>query len=230
MSLASKKVLVLNKCWTAIGVVSLQRAIVLLFSEHANGTAKGTPKARIIDPTLDFQTFNWSDWSKLKPAPGEDTIKGIGADFRIPEVIMLTEYDKLPQQKVHFSRKTIYRRDDFTCQYCNDKLTAEELTIDHIKPRSAGGQTTWENCVIACIPCNRQKANKLLENCIRPKNTPDYSVKNQNGWKGPNIMKLKRTPKKPKFSVLRGDRATAPKSWEHFISKAYWEVELENDN
>jgi len=230
-TMKKRKVLVLNKCWTAIGVANLQRAITLLFSSHVDGQYIGEPKARIIDPALDFQTFTWEDWSKLRPKNDEDVIKGIGADFRVPEIIMLTQYDKLPQQRVHFSRKTIYRRDSFTCQYCKDKLSSELLTIDHILPRAKGGQTTWENCVLACVPCNKQKADRMLSDAYRGKKQADYHpIKSPMGWKGPSPMKLLSVPKKPKFSILRGDKAVIPKSWEHFVSLVYWQIELENDN
>lgn len=227
----NRKVLVLNKCWTAIDVHPLRDVLALLFSCHSSGPHKGEPKAKIIDPTMDFRTFTWADWSALRPQEGEDTIKGSGEEFRIPEVILLTEYDKLPQQRLQFSRKTIYRRDHCKCQYCDDKLSSDLLTIDHVQPRSKGGLSTWENCVLACGPCNRQKADRLLSDCVRGKNQKDYHpTMNPNGWKGPSPMKLKAEPKKPPFNVIRGDRAFYPKSWDHFVSKIYWETELENDN
>ena len=220
-ALAHRKVLVLNKLWTAVGVATVQRAITLLFQVHQTGEHAGQPKARIIDPALDFQTFTWEDWSLLRPKEGEDVIRGIGANFRIPEIVMLTQYDKLPAQRVHFSRRTIYRRDNFTCQYCGHKVGTEG-TIDHIMPRAQGGETTWENCVLACVTCNSQKANRTPEKAIRTKKDVD--------WKGPSPMKLLSVPKKPKFALLKGDRGTVPKSWTHFISEAYWNVELENNN
>ena len=211
----SNRVLVLNKLWTAVHVVSVREAITLLF-----GGEDGTDKARIIVPALDFQSFTWEDWAKLEPAPGEDVIHGIGQPFKIPEVIMLTSYDEQPQARTTFSRRTIHRRDHFTCQYCGDKVK-NEGTIDHIKPRSQGGGTTWENCVLACVQCNSQKADRTPEKAVRTKNQR---------WKGPSPMKLLSIPKKPKFT-LRGDRGgTIPKSWESFVSESYWEVELINDN
>ena len=220
VALTSRRVLVLNKLWTAVGVASLQRAITLLFSTHKSGENIGQPKARIIDPALEFQTFTWDDWSQIKPKEGEQFIQGIGATFRIPEVIMLTDYDKLPIQRVHFSRRTIYRRDNYNCQYCGEKV-GNEGTIDHVMPKSLGGGTTWENCVLSCIDCNSQKADRIPEKAFRG---------NRPKWKGPSPMKLLSVPKKPKFTLLKGDRGFMPKSWNSFLSDAYWNVELENDN
>lgn len=231
----NRNVLILNTNWCAVGVEALRDAIGLLFSCHpeeivgAHGVIRphpmaGQPKAKVIDPGLDFQTFTWSDWAQLKPAEGEDALHGAKNAFRIPEVLLLTSYDSLPVQRIHFSRRTIYRRDNFHCQYCGCKV-GNEGTIDHILPRSQGGQTTWENCVLACVQCNSQKANRTPQEAYRNKKDATHA-----NWKGPSPMVLLSTPKKPKFSLLKGDRSKMPKSWSHFISEAYWSVELQNDN
>jgi len=216
MVMSHRKVLVLNKNWCAVGVASLQRAITLLFSTHSTGE----PKARIIDPSVEFQSFTWEDWAAIRPSEGDDVIRGAGLDFRIPEVVMLTNYDKMPIQRVHFSRRTIHRRDGSTCQYCGDKVGTEG-TIDHIIPRAKGGQTTWENCVLSCFACNSQKADRSLADAFRG---------NAKTWHGPSPMKLRSVPRKPKFALLKGDRGSMPKSWTSFISEMYWETELVNDN
>jgi 5-methylcytosine-specific restriction endonuclease McrA len=153
--LAQREVLVLNKGWTAVGIVSLERAIVMLFSAYKDGT----PKAKIIDPQ-DFQQFTWADWSVMKPKDGEERLAATSQDFRIPEVILLTRYEKMPQQKANFSRRTLFRRDNFQCQYCGGKPGSSELTLDHIQPKSRGGKTTWENIVCACVTCNARKADR----------------------------------------------------------------------
>lgn len=204
--LRNRKVLVLNRGWSAIGVVTLERAIVMLFSAYKDGQ----PKAKIIDPTKDFQSFTWEDWGKLKPQNGEETIRGTNMIFRIPEVILLSKYDKLPQHKIHFSRRTIYKRDDNRCCYCGGRPGTELLTIDHIVPRSRGGKTTWTNCCLACVKCNSKKANR----------TPDEA--------GMKFFDSNYAPTKPKITLFRGD--VRIKSWESFIGSAYWETTLENDN
>ena len=66
------------------------------------------------------------------------------------------------KNKVRFNRSDLYLRDCGTCQYCEKKLSRESATIDHVIPRSKGGQTTWENCVISCSDCNTKKGNKSL--------------------------------------------------------------------
>ena len=80
----------------------------------------------------------------------------------LPSVIRLLEYRRIPHQTRALSRKNILLRDRNTCHYCSTVMTAGELTLDHVQPRSRGGQSTWENLVACCHPCNRRKGNHLL--------------------------------------------------------------------
>lgn len=193
-SVLSNRVLVLNKSWTPVGTSSLKRAMVLVFKETA----------LIIEPEA-YQLFTWDDWSKLRPCEGEDKLMSAHAEFRVPEVILLKSYDKYPKPRVHFSRRTLFKRDSQTCQYCGIQPGTDELTIDHIIPKAQGGVTSWENCALACVDCNRKKADKRPE---------------QAG------MKLLKQPKKPKFNLFKTDIKKPIKSWEQFLGECYWEVEL----
>src|SRR3954470_12350299 len=82
--------------------------------------------------------------------------------MRLPSVIRLLEYRRIPHQSRALSRKNILLRDRNTCQYCSTILPAGELTLDHVVPRSRGGASTWENLVACCHTCNRRKGNSLL--------------------------------------------------------------------
>jgi 5-methylcytosine-specific restriction endonuclease McrA len=196
-----KPVLVLNKGWTPVGTVSVQRAIVMVFSDYKDGT----PKAKIIEPES-YAAMTWDDWSKLKPRVDDEVIKAANVVFRCPELIMLTRYDKVPGLKEHFSRRTLYKRDRHQCGYCGCKPGTESLSIDHIIPRSRGGLTTWENCIVCCIPCNAKKANR----------TPAEAG-----------MKLRTIPVKPKIHLFK-DNMKPVKSWQDFIDTCYWEVPLQD--
>ncbi|MBV8476338.1 MAG: HNH endonuclease [Acidobacteria bacterium] len=81
--------------------------------------------------------------------------------FRIPSVIRLLEYRRIPHQSRALSRKNILLRDRNTCQYCGEVLPSSELTLDHVVPRSRGGASTWENLVACCHSCNRRKGNQF---------------------------------------------------------------------
>lgn len=200
--LAQRKVLVLNKSWRAIGIVSLERALHKVFSKYSDGT----PKAKIVDAVHDFMSYTWDDWSSLKLADGEQGIRTVSAVFRIPEVIQFTRYDRIPQNKVHYNRRTIYRRDSHSCQYCGKKKSTAELSLDHVVPRCQGGLTNWENIVVACTECNSRKAGR----------TPEEAG-----------MKLRRQPYKPRHNFLCEDIRVD--SWTAFLGEAYWLTELEND-
>src|SRR5271170_7634602 len=80
----------------------------------------------------------------------------------MPSVIRLLEYRRIPHQTRALSRKNILLRDRNSCQYCSVVLTAGELTLDHVVPRSRGGLSTWENLVACCHNCNRRKGNQML--------------------------------------------------------------------
>ncbi len=82
--------------------------------------------------------------------------------IRVPSVIRLLEYRRIPHQTRALSRKNILLRDRNTCQYCGEIFPAAELTLDHVVPRSRGGLSTWENLVACCHPCNRRKGNQLV--------------------------------------------------------------------
>ena len=80
----------------------------------------------------------------------------------MPSVIRLLEYRRIPHQTRALSRKNILLRDRNTCQYCGETMQPSELTLDHVVPRSRGGNSTWENLVACCHGCNRRKGNRLL--------------------------------------------------------------------
>lgn len=195
-----QRCLVLNKGWTPVGTVSLQRAIIMLFSMYQDGE----PKARVIESDS-YAAMTWDDWSKIRPGLTDDVIHGANIKFKVPEILLLSRYDRLPQPKVHFSRRNLYKRDKLTCQYCGDKPGSQELSIDHIIPRAQGGKTTWENVVLACVKCNRRKADK----------TPKQAG-----------MKLAKIPKKPHLRMFNLGSMKSCESWRAFISEAYWNTEM----
>lgn len=85
------------------------------------------------------------------------------------------------KRKVKFSRSNLYLRDLFTCAYCNETFSYDQLTIDHVIPRSAGGKTNWENAVTACKPCNHKKGSKLIKPKVMPYRPEYWNLVNK--WK-----------------------------------------------
>ena len=153
---------------------------------------------------------SWREISELKASfkePHEDWISAVNFEIQVPRVIRLLSYDKLPKQTVKFNRRNIFARDNNQCQYCGKKFPTSELSLDHVVPRSQGGQTTWENIVCACVACNVRKGGR----------TPREAN-----------MHLIRKPEKPKRSPMLNLKLTQKKysSWQSFIDNAYWNVEL----
>jgi len=161
--------------------------------------------ARVVDPD-DYQTYDWDDWSLLQPAAEEAFIQGVSIQFRVPEVVSLCKYDRVPSVAVSFSRRNVFKRDHFMCQYCGDRPGTDELTIDHVMPRSRGGGSSWENCVLACMHCNKRKADR----------TPEEAN-----------MLLRKKPTKPRWRPLYSKSSQRIESWGKFVSEAYWNVELQ---
>ena len=187
--------LVLNRNWQPLNIANVARALVLLWNESA----------RVVDPA-DYQTYTWEDWSRLRPHDDERFIQAVRIRLRVPEVVTLTEYDRLPTAAVTFSRRNIFKRDHFTCQYCGVQPGSEELTLDHVVPRSQGGESRWDNCVLACLECNKRKADR----------TPQQAG-----------MRLKHKPVQPKWNPLYALHDVRIESWSKFVSEAYWNAKLE---
>jgi len=147
-------VLVLNRLWQAIHVTVARRAFTLLYL----GRAKALDR--------DYVTHDWEDWlahSELDGDDGADYVHGLDFKLRVPRVVQLVHYDRVPRSTIKFTRANIYLRDRYRCQYCGRRGKPGELNIDHILPRSRGGDSTWENVVVACVPCNRRKGDELPE-------------------------------------------------------------------
>jgi 5-methylcytosine-specific restriction endonuclease McrA len=92
--------------------------------------------------------------------------------LNVPSICVTKDYFHY-KKNVKFSRYNLYMRDLFECQYCEDVFDYEELTIDHVVPRMAGGKTNWENCVTSCKSCNHAKGSKLIKPKMKPYK-PDY--------------------------------------------------------
>jgi 5-methylcytosine-specific restriction endonuclease McrA len=92
--------------------------------------------------------------------------------INVPSICVTKDYFHY-KKNVKFSRYNLYMRDLFKCQYCDDVFDYDELTIDHVVPRSAGGKTNWENCSTSCKSCNHAKGSRLIKPLVKPYK-PDY--------------------------------------------------------
>lgn len=185
-------VLVLNRSWTPIAITTVKRGFSLVFQEHAS----------IVDPDT-YEMHDFESWLRVasmpaqaRIAPGEAWIRTINLLIRVPEVVVLSRYNGIPRRELNFSRRNIFRRDNFECQYCGKRPGLRHLSIDHIRPISRGGATDWENCVVACIRCNTRKGNR----------SPEAAE-----------MHLARAPFRPTWSDGVGFGQAVPDSWSRFV-------------
>jgi 5-methylcytosine-specific restriction endonuclease McrA len=101
---------------------------------------------------------------KGKAVYAEDHGVEVHRGFTLPCVIRLAEYHKVPHRLQRLTRKNIHVRDSYRCQYCGRKFeNGGGLTLDHVQPKSRGGKSVWENLVSCCMPCNRAKGHKTLQ-------------------------------------------------------------------
>ncbi len=128
--------------------------------------------------------------------------------MRLPSVIALKEYIPAARRPA-FTRFNVFLRDRFECQYCNRGQPTQDLTFDHVIPRSRGGRTTWDNVVTACGPCNLRKGNKMPRECQ---------------------MFPRQPPRQPTSWELQENGRSFPpnylhESWRDYL---YWDSELES--
>ncbi|MEN6450754.1 MAG: HNH endonuclease [Thermoguttaceae bacterium] len=192
----------LNRLYMAVHVVNVRRAFGLLCRELAEVIQFDGGQFA----TYSFES--WRDISELRASakkPGDDWIRSVTFEIQVPRVIRLLRFDRLPKQKLHLNRRNVLARDGHICQYCGRHFSTQLLSIDHVVPRSRGGQTTWENVVCACMPCNAKKGGR----------TPHEAR-----------MKLVHRPVRPKRNPLLLMKLDDPKyeSWRTWLDAAQWQV------
>ncbi len=163
------RVLVLNATYEPLGVVSVHRAVLLLLKE----------KAELVEAAE-----AWLHAERLA--------------LPVPLVIRLVYYVRIPRHfSLPLSRRTVLARDHYICQYCNAQPGKAHLTLDHVVPRSRGGETRWENVVTACGACNRRKGDRTPEEAKMP---------------------LQRQPRRPRYLALTLlEEARAPQVWDKYM-------------
>ena len=201
-------VLVLNRLYMAIQVMSVRRAFCLLFKDLAEVVC--------VENGL-YVSYNFQSWrevSEWKAAfegkqAHQDWVRTVNFDIEVPRVIRLLKYEMFPRNVVKFNRRNIFLRDENRCQYCGHKFPTHQLSLDHVIPRSQGGLTNWENIVCACLKCNVRKGGR----------TPQEAG-----------LRLTKKPAKPKRSPALSHQLTSVKyeSWKQFVDDAYWNVELKD--
>jgi len=174
MSVLARRVLVLNRSYLPVHITSIRRALSLLYQDLAHA----------VDDQ--YRTFDFQAWSNLTVPVHHESIGLVDGRIRVPRVVLLLRYDRIPKRSVRFTRFNIYARDHQRCQYCGCRLSRSELNLDHVVPRSRGGASTWDNVVCSCQRCNRIKGGR----------TPEEAG-----------MRLQRRPFRPRWSPFLVDES-----------------------
>ena len=164
-----KKTLILNASYEPLAVVGWKRGFVL-----CHFSIDDKPSARV--------ERNYEDQIEA----------GEGRIFYKPAVIVLRRQISIRPKRIRLNSQAVFRRDNFTCQYCAKKCSSGEISVDHVIPKSKGGKDTWRNLVAACLPCNNKKSHLSLDEC------------------GMELLRLPFTP------VFPNDPDT-PEEWEEYL-------------
>lgn len=190
-SCMSLPTLVLNKSWIPISITPVHKAI--------SKTMLGLAMVLNVDS---FALHTFEEWMHIDVSDTDKFIRTPKTRIKVPEIIVLTEYERFPLREVRLTRRNLLIRDNYTCQYTGQKITYENGTIDHVIPRSRGGKSTWSNLVMCCLEVNARKADR----------TPEEAG-----------LRLLKKPDKPKWSPIfarfaRLATTNVPKSWLKFVT------------
>jgi 5-methylcytosine-specific restriction endonuclease McrA len=150
--LHSNRVLVLNRHWQAVSITSPAQA----FCQMMTGSARGLE----VTGHDDLVPREWEEWMELEIRPHDTWVGTARGRIRVPTVVVLCHFGKVPLLRPKFSARAIRERDGNRCQYTGRLLKPGEGNIDHVLPRSRGGETSWTNCVWACKRVNTLKGDK----------------------------------------------------------------------
>jgi 5-methylcytosine-specific restriction endonuclease McrA len=198
-------VLVLNRFYMAVHVISVRRAFGLLYRELA--------EVINIEDGGQYANYDFESWLLLSEMNAdekqihEDWIRSVKFEIQVPRVIRLLRYDRVHVRTLRFSRRNLFARDGHRCQYCGVSFPPSKLSLDHVVPRSRGGDTSWENVVCCCLDCNTRKGGR----------TPREAR-----------MKLLRNPFRPRHNPLLAKKLDNPKyqSWRSFLTGSSWAVDV----
>jgi 5-methylcytosine-specific restriction endonuclease McrA len=185
-------VLVLNRNWQAINVRTPAEA----FCQMATGVATALEFAG----ENEIRPVTWAEWLTLPIRPQDEAVWTVRGAVRVPSVIVLANFAKVPKKRPKLSTRNIRERDGNRCQYTGVLLKADEGSIDHVVPRSRGGRNTWENCVWASKAVNSKKGSRLPQEA------------------GLKLLTKPRVPKElPATALIRNPHEVA--DWKWFVTE-----------
>jgi 5-methylcytosine-specific restriction endonuclease McrA len=179
-------VLVLNRSYAPVRITDAKQGFSMLY----------LGRARALDAR--YEPYDFEAWAQRTPNEHDEAIGTPSGAICIPRVLLLLGYNRVPRAPLRLSRRHVYMRDDFACQYCGGSPGVKDLNLDHVLPRSRGGRSTWENLVTSCRSCNLRKGWSTPEECG---------------------MRLLKTPVRPSWSMALSLAAQRRRfvEWEPFL-------------
>jgi len=163
-----RPVLLLNRFYVPVCVTTVRRAMGLLY----------TGSAEAIDEQ--GRVYDFRGWRRLPVCAREDAVALVNGALRVPRVLVLARYERIPRVAIRLTRNNLLLRDQEQCQYCGCRPGLRQLNVDHVRPRSRGGDDSWENLVISCRTCNLKKGHRTPEEAgmvlIRRPKRPRWSM------------------------------------------------------
>ena len=185
--------LVLNKIWVPVNIIDYKNCMKYICQDAASS----------LD--ADFIPYNFKDWMVHSTLPkviddGYYFLNTVSHKIAVPDIIVLHKYDRLPTREVKFTRQSVFERDEYRCQYCGEKFHRDSLEKEHVIPKAQGGQSTWNNIVASCKPCNSKKRDRTPEQAgmklLRKPREPR--------WFGPFDRVKNRPDIRPSWKILLG--------------------------
>jgi 5-methylcytosine-specific restriction endonuclease McrA len=146
-------VLVLNKSYQPVRITDAKQGFSMLYLGRACALDKR------------YEPYDFDEWAARPPEEHDEAIGTPRGSICVPRVLLLLDYNRVPRAPLRLSRRHVYMRDEYTCQYCGGRPGVKELNLDHVIPRSRGGRSTWENLVTSCRTCNLRKGWAMPDEC-----------------------------------------------------------------
>lgn len=219
----NEDVLVLNRSWLPLNTICASRALSDAFCD----------RVQIVDPT-DYSLHDIDSWLRLPVPEGKPAIHAATQLVRVPEIVR-NAHKGYHQRKVKWSRRNLWLRDAWRCQYCSRRPEDDEITVDHVIPRSRSDllppgvmMSSFENCVLCCVKCNKRKDNRTLKEAgMRLQRLIERN--------GAVVVEYYDRPTAPKWSPFFAmkRKRKPPESWGPFVESVvndlYWNSSLDTD-
>lgn len=201
MSVLDEKVLLLNRNMVALRLVSVRRAFFLLAKPRRKTPSEKVATVLDVDANHDIiGPVKWDEWITREPADGDRYVATTSRRIKVPSIIILSEYDKVPVVDPILNKSSLWERQKGKDMYTLEPLTWHDCDMDHFVPRSKGGKTSWTNCGLTAIANNRKKGDRRAEDVGLKLQIPLSPPKPK-----PLFVRLKRDPRFPEWDFFIKD-------------------------